>query len=302
MAIAGTLGNKKIRRLARSLRVPPCYALGVMEAFWHWTRKAARTGRVDIDQWEDAVDDVGLELPAVDFRSLLVESGFIDPQRGWDWVHDWHKHADDSTRKALDRDGGKFANGAPSRGKFLQSDDIFTTFPQQAKNGRRSTDVLCRDKQPECRDKSASTFATPEPVPDPVPEPDPRARGGETRDPNDLPENQRAEYWVERLREMHPKASAQSLVEQQVVKLWQQHGADFLGVMERIEASLRRWCAHWNAEGTKFAPKLEVWLADEAWRKSPPTSARQEAPADHRHTGIGDDIPYHQPRPVESEC
>ena len=116
MALMGALENKKTRRLARSLEMPPWAALGLMEALWGWARRAARSGRIETSQWEDVADYLGWQKPVEDLRAKLVDAGLVDDMGGWDWIHDWHQHADDVTRRNLERQGKVFANGAPTRG------------------------------------------------------------------------------------------------------------------------------------------------------------------------------------------
>lgn len=116
MALSGALENRKTRRLARSLEMPPWAALGLMEALWGWARRAARSGRIETSQWEDVADYLGWQKPVEDLRAKLVDAGLVDDMGGWDWIHDWHQHADDVTRRNLERQGKVFANGAPTRG------------------------------------------------------------------------------------------------------------------------------------------------------------------------------------------
>lgn len=167
MAIAGTLEHPKIRRLARLRGEAPYSALGLMEAFWHWVRRSAKTGRIDPDQWEDAVDNIGLMETGESLRDSLLKVGLVDAMRGWCWVHDWHKYADEATRKALIRDGKNFANGAAPRAKN-------TNTPPNDDNpisGCSDKTIERPDNDPPCPDKLGVCRSTPEPVPEPVPEP-----------------------------------------------------------------------------------------------------------------------------------
>lgn len=157
MALNGAYEHPKTRRLARTLGVDPWAALGLMEAVWAWVRKAARDGRIDGDQWEDLADYLRWRQPASELAALLVEAKFVDAMDGWWWIHDWDQHADDTTRKALDRSGKGFANGSPSRqwrkGESLKSEESSPTDHRNIEKVR----VTAR--------------ARPVPEPEPVPEP-----------------------------------------------------------------------------------------------------------------------------------
>jgi hypothetical protein len=130
-----------------------------MEAVWAWVRKAARDGRIDLDQWEDLADYLRWRQPAAELTKLLVEAKFIDEQDGWWWVHDWDQHTDDTTRKALDRSGKGFANGAMSR------------------QWRKSESPKQEESSPEVHRNAGKVRVTARarPEPEPVPEPEPAA-------------------------------------------------------------------------------------------------------------------------------
>lgn len=159
MALNGAYEHPKTRRLARTLGLDPWAALGLMEAVWAWVRKAARDGRIDEDQWEDLADYLRWRQPAAELAKLLVDAKFIDARDGWWWVHDWDQHADDTTRKALDRSGKTFANGSPSR---------------QWRKGESPKQEESSPEVPRNEEKVRVTAsARPEPEPEPVPEPVP---------------------------------------------------------------------------------------------------------------------------------
>ncbi len=157
MALNGAYEHPKTRRLARTLGLDPWAALGLMEAVWAWVRKAARDGRIDTDQWEDLADYLRWRQPAMELATLLVEAKFVDAMDGWWWVHDWDQHADDTTRKALDRSGKGFANGAPSRQwRKGESPKVEESSPEVHRNTEKVR---------------VTASARPEPEPVPVPEP-----------------------------------------------------------------------------------------------------------------------------------
>lgn len=163
MALNGAYENKKVRRLARALGREPWSALGLMEAVWAWVRRSARTGRIDPDQWEDLADYLQWRDSSAALRQLLVEHGFVDGQDGWDWVHDWHHHADDSTRQYLKRNGTPFANGeAPRRWKDANEKPCRDTVETKRENVATNEGF---------EEAPARARPAPVPVPDPAPVP-----------------------------------------------------------------------------------------------------------------------------------
>ncbi len=161
MALDGAFENRKTRRLARALGVQPWAAIGLLETFWRWCRRSAKNGRIDPDQWEDIADFIMWEKPADSLRDLLIGQRFVDEMGGWDWVHDWHHHADNTTRTYLYRRSEKFANGAEARiPKDGYRDDVETNRPNVETNGQ-NVELIAG--------------ARPEPEPEPEPEKKKRA-------------------------------------------------------------------------------------------------------------------------------
>jgi hypothetical protein len=169
MALNGAYQNKKVRRLARELKIIPAFALGVMEAFWLWVRDAARAGRIEPDQWEDIAEHLQWQDTAENLRAMLVRVGFIDEMAGWDWVHDWHQHADDTVRKSLERYHRTFANGQEPRSWKKANELRVETKPQfvETKQGFG---------------ESSRARVLPEPEPVPVPAAAARARRAPARE------------------------------------------------------------------------------------------------------------------------
>ncbi len=163
MALSGTLQHKKTGRLARALGVSRWAALGLLEAFWDCVRTSARTGKIDPDQWEDIAEYCYFDRTGQELRQLLAETGFIDPMQGWDWVHDWHHYADNSTRTWLSRRGQNFANGAQAR------------IPKDGYGAVENYGVETNGANVETNHRFVETTARARPEPEPEPEPEPAA-------------------------------------------------------------------------------------------------------------------------------
>ena len=112
----GTLDHPKVKRLARMLDVPRLHAAGMLEALFHYTARYAPQGDVGRHDIEDLADALDWDH-AGDLVAALRASGWIDElDDGVLYVHEWHVHADDATRKSLERRGEVFANGEALRG------------------------------------------------------------------------------------------------------------------------------------------------------------------------------------------
>jgi hypothetical protein len=159
MAKRGTLEHPKTLKLGRRLGIPPCFALGVLEALWHWAAKYARDGKISAEPWQvaEAIRYPGDEGALFE---ALIECGWIDEIEGELYIHDWADHADNAVKKTLANRGEKFATGEePFR-----------------KNGAIAKKDLNLEKEvsgksAEISGKSAHFSSLPEPEPEPEPEP-----------------------------------------------------------------------------------------------------------------------------------
>jgi hypothetical protein len=117
MSKVGTLEHKKTKKLAKILKSPSYSALGLLEAFWHWVGKYCPNGLLEIDDFEACADTIGYKgRHEKDLCKILLECRLIEPFDDKMYVHDWHDHAPDYVKKALNRTGRNFANGSPPYG------------------------------------------------------------------------------------------------------------------------------------------------------------------------------------------
>jgi hypothetical protein len=103
--------HTKLKRLVRALKVPQYAAVGILESLWHLTAREAPEGNIgklsneDIAIWIDWDGDSDALIYA------LVASGWIDEDEYQRlMIHDWQEHADDATKKAMDRQKRKVAD------------------------------------------------------------------------------------------------------------------------------------------------------------------------------------------------
>ena len=109
MAKRQVIGHTKLKKLARKLNIPSYAALGILESLWHLTMREAPQG--DIGKLSDEDIAVGIDWDGEDSALInaLVECRWIDVSEEHRLViHDWHEHADNSTKKNLSRNGQEF--------------------------------------------------------------------------------------------------------------------------------------------------------------------------------------------------
>ncbi len=121
MAIRGTLTHRKTRRLAKLLRIDPCFALGIIEAVWHLTGDQQPDGGIGRLSDEDICDEILYSGDSSQLIAFMVEVGLLDrtdqPHRLF--VHDWHEWADYHVSSKLLKDRKRFANGElPNLSKY----------------------------------------------------------------------------------------------------------------------------------------------------------------------------------------
>lgn len=195
MAKRGTGDHPKTKRLGRAIGLPAWAALGLLEAFWHWVSRYCPTGFITPDEMMDCADTIRFDG---DLAGVMVASGWLDEVDGGYYVHDWHDHADDTTKKALERKGERFANGSVTRNSKPKSDN-----ETEARQKRES--VATKSPLPE-PSQSHSHNQIPEPIP---PKP-PRGTPVDHSDGVEIPESLKpiegfCEAWQARCSQRHAK-------------------------------------------------------------------------------------------------
>ena len=116
MAKRGTLDHPKIKRLGRAIGMPGWAALGLLEAVWHWVSRYKPDGQLSDSDFEDCADTIRYDDGGLALSSVLHSCGLLDSVGDGVWyIHDWHDHADETTKKALEKAGKCFANGSGNR-------------------------------------------------------------------------------------------------------------------------------------------------------------------------------------------
>lgn len=150
------IDHPKFRKLAQFLNARLHVAIGVCEMLYHFTAKHAIQG--DIGKWSDEDIAVAVDWPTDDAHNLvlaLVEAKLLDKSDKFRLVvHDWHDHADDSTKKTIVNRSLKFVTGS---GRKRHSGNIRT------RSGKIQNDSV---------PPAIPGPASPEPEPEPQPKPE----------------------------------------------------------------------------------------------------------------------------------
>src|ERR1700686_64257 len=94
MAKRGVLEHEKTFALADALGIPECYALGVLEAIWHWVAKYRPTGDLFGVPPSHVARAIRYPGDPQKLWTALRECRWIDDDVGFPMVHDWSEHAD----------------------------------------------------------------------------------------------------------------------------------------------------------------------------------------------------------------
>ena len=108
MAKRGTLDHPKTLSLARALKVEPWSALGLLEAVWHWAGRYRPTGNLTGVEPRDIGDGIRARKNPQKLLNALIQERWIDKVDDSLYIHDWPDHADDATKKSLERSNREF--------------------------------------------------------------------------------------------------------------------------------------------------------------------------------------------------
>jgi len=120
----GTPDHPKVSHLATLLNINRAWAIGILEALWHFAARYAPQGDIGKHPdsviakavyWERPTGERGVKAECK-LSAALVEAGWLDtcPVHRL-IVHDWCDHADEAVTKYLSRHGLSFVETAASR-------------------------------------------------------------------------------------------------------------------------------------------------------------------------------------------
>lgn len=195
MAKRGVLEHPKTLALADDLGIMDCFALGILEAFWHYVAKYHPSGDLTGLSPRVLCRSIRYTDDADGLMAALIRAGWVDDADGQITVHDWAEHADDAVHARLYREVLPFADGSRpcprSIGKEERTrlDALWSVRETSAESNRASAETEPAPSAtcpPDVQDMSAicppyvrdmseicppDVLPEPEPIPEPIPEP-----------------------------------------------------------------------------------------------------------------------------------
>lgn len=124
MAKKGVLEHPKTLTLADSLGIMDCFALGILEAFWHHVTDYFEDGDVTSLRPSVFVRSIRYQGDAAQLWAALLDAGFIDQTTdGRLLVHDWPEHCNDYIHTRFYRSLKTFANGTKPKPVSIGKDE-----------------------------------------------------------------------------------------------------------------------------------------------------------------------------------
>lgn len=280
----GTPDHPKTKALARQLRIPIPYAVGILEMLWHFAAEfapAGDIGRYGDDEIAEAVgwpnDRTASEL----IEALLgdVQSGrgrWIDPHKAHRFViHDWPDHADDTVHRRLARNCELFSCGAIPSTKRLSQKEKDEVEGKLADLAKRAHGV--RPKAPRRAHgvrPALPSLAKPSLAP-PEPEPSVRTASPEPPDePPSVPPLPPAVLADSHFRELVgvflalgvPLSEGDQLT---IAREWVQIPDD--EQVAAAEYAKTQALGEWRARDERYIPRPWNYLREKHWRRRAPT-------------------------------
>jgi len=121
VAKAKTLEHPKTLDLADALGIMDCFALGIMEAFWHHVAAYYADGEITGMKPTVMARSIRYTGNAQELLEAIVQAGFVDRVGDRLIVHGWPEHCNDSVHMALARAHKHFADGTTPRTSRLSN-------------------------------------------------------------------------------------------------------------------------------------------------------------------------------------
>lgn len=270
----GTPEHPKSLELQERLACSKREAVGILELLFHFTARYAPRG--DVGRWSDARIATACDWPGEPsvLVDALVDSGWLDRDEAHRLlVHDFHDHADQAVKKALDRAGldpasAFYRPGAPSRARDGAAsgpspDTVATesgtdpdgpTAPVRTPSGLPSPALPCPAPPSPARPARGRS-------------PGPRAAAGNALlDPKLFP-------FLTALQRLHPRLGDVAAVGAALAELAH-------ALPSPVEFASRLWLwansEDWREEGGRFVPTAEKFVRDKRWKRSPRDRSAEE--------------------------
>lgn len=224
MAKRGTLDHPKNFHLAQELGCATWASLGLLEAFWHWVSRYHPQGFVTDQEMRAAAYAIRFDG---DLVAPLLATGFLDEAEGGYAVHDWADHADDTTKKVLQRKG-------------------WSMYGAQSEN----VETVSRQNPP----KDGQKIDQPKPKPKPISK-------------NPLPPTSEFTEAFQQLRGEYPKRSGSYAWVRAERALQKALTRSSLEEILKGLVRYRNWLAATGKLGTEFVAQPASWLNANGWEE-----------------------------------
>jgi hypothetical protein len=160
LALRGVPEHPKFAALKAKLSLSKFEGMGLLETLWHFTGRYAPRG--DIGRFPDEQIEAWLEWKAKPGAAIaaLIDTGWIDHHPKYRLViHDWHEHADNTTKKQVSR------RAKTQLDKGLSVDWVFV--------GLEGLPLRMSGHRPDMSSTNGNVSRPPAPAPAPAPAPEP---------------------------------------------------------------------------------------------------------------------------------
>lgn len=124
MAKKGALEHPKTLTLADTLSIMDCFALGILEAFWHHVADYFEDGNVTALKPTVFARSIRYQGNAAELWEALIDAGFIDQlEDGRLLVHDWPEHCNDYIHSKFFKAIKPFADGTRPKAVSVGKDE-----------------------------------------------------------------------------------------------------------------------------------------------------------------------------------
>jgi len=147
VAKAKTLEHPKTLDLADALGIMDCFALGIMEAFWHHVAAYYADGEITGMKPTVMARSIRYTGDAQELLEAIVEAGFVDRVDDRLIVHAWSEHCNDSVHLTLARAHKYFADGTTPRTSRLSNkerepiEEWFKAHPVRTESAREAHEL-----------------------------------------------------------------------------------------------------------------------------------------------------------------
>jgi hypothetical protein len=241
MAKKGILEHPKTLTLADALGIMDCFAVGILETFWHHVGKYHDDGDISDLKPSILARSIRYSGDPQQLWDALIYAGFIDTGDDKTIVHDWPHHCEDSIHSRLFRAIRCFADGSKPLPKNLGKDEKAELEKAWASGG----------------DLESTNKVSEKPLPKPKPKPKPSIGSEPNPEENEFFERVKSEYpnrygdlgW----KKAEPKINSIPLKEREAV---------LVGVV-----NYRKYCGNKGNIGTEFVKQAPTFFNGETWRE-----------------------------------